>query len=78
MLTSLSNSEGVASNFSKGSTGVGTKKRFKGIPQQYIIPDMYKHLIENEGNTVQVDFLKFKREWGSVKGYIEEKTLKAT
>jgi DNA polymerase elongation subunit (family B) len=54
------------------------KKRFKGVPQEYIVPDMYMHLLESNENMVQVNFLKFKREWGSVSGYIESKALTQT
>lgn len=54
------------------------KKRFKGVPQDYITPDMYTHLLKSKDHTVQVNFLKFKREWGSVKGYIEKKTVRQT
>lgn len=54
------------------------KKRFKGVPQQYIVPQMYAHLLKNVNNMVEVQFLKFKREWGCVSGYIESKTLKQT
>ncbi|PIA12557.1 DNA polymerase [Coemansia reversa NRRL 1564] len=52
------------------------KKRFKGVPLQYITPELYTHLIE--GKEAQIQFLKFKREWGAVKGYIESKTVTAT
>jgi hypothetical protein len=54
------------------------KKRFKGIPMQYITPELYTHLLESKEHTVQVNFLKFKREWGSVSGYIESKVVTAT
>ncbi|KAJ2508679.1 hypothetical protein GGI11_006025, partial [Coemansia sp. RSA 2049] len=49
------------------------KKRFKGVPQMYIRPEMYTHLLKSPNNTVQVEFLKFCREWGAVHGYIESK-----
>ncbi|PIA12612.1 DNA polymerase [Coemansia reversa NRRL 1564] len=54
------------------------KLRFKGVPQQYIKPEMYTHLLNNPNHKVQVDFLKFKREWGAVHGYIESKTVTQT
>nr|CAD91889.1 DNA-polymerase [Babjeviella inositovora] len=54
------------------------KKRFKGVPSAYIHPDLYTHLLENPSNTAKISFLKFKREWGSIKGYIEHKNVKAT
>ncbi|KAJ2553870.1 hypothetical protein EV175_002784, partial [Coemansia sp. RSA 1933] len=47
------------------------KKRFKGVPQAYIRPDLFMHLLQHPDNKVQIDFLKFKREWGVVRGYIE-------
>ena len=52
------------------------KKRFKGVPLQYITPELYTHLIE--GKEAQIKFLKFKREWGAVQGYIESKIVTAT
>ncbi|MCQ9168418.1 DNA polymerase domain-containing protein, partial [Corynebacterium amycolatum] len=52
------------------------KKRFKGVPIQYITPELYIHLLNDK--TAQIKFLKFRREWGSVKGYIESKNVKAT
>ncbi|PIA12613.1 hypothetical protein COEREDRAFT_90145 [Coemansia reversa NRRL 1564] len=54
------------------------KKRFKGVPQAYIQPDLFSHLLESPDNTAQIDFLKFSREWGVVRGYIESKTVTAT
>jgi hypothetical protein len=54
------------------------KKRFKGVPQEYIVPDMYSHLLLSNEHTVQIDFLKFKRDWGCVHGYIESKTVQQT
>ena len=58
--------------------GLKYKQRFKGIPQEYIRPEMYAHLLKSKEHYVQVHFLKFKREWGSVKGYIERKTVMQT
>lgn len=52
------------------------KKRFKGVPLQYITPDLYIHLLEDK--KAVVEFLKFRREWGSVRGYIEQKNLRMT
>lgn len=57
---------------------VKEKKRFKGIPQSYIHPDMYTHILADSSNTVIVDFLKFRRKWGIVHGTIESKKVKAT
>lgn len=54
------------------------KKRFKGIPQEFIRPEMYTHLLKSKDHTVQVHFLKFKREWGCVQGYVERKTVRQT
>ncbi|KAJ2878837.1 hypothetical protein H4R27_005626, partial [Coemansia aciculifera] len=54
-----------------GKYGSRYKYRFKGVPQAHIKPEMYSHLLDNPSNSAQIDFLKFKREWGSVKGYIE-------
>jgi hypothetical protein len=54
------------------------KKRFKGVPQDYIVPQMYTHLLKSPHHRVEVEFLKFKREWGCVRGYMETKTLKQT
>ncbi|KAJ2654115.1 hypothetical protein IWW48_006305 [Coemansia sp. RSA 1200] len=54
------------------------KKRFKGVPQQYIVPEMYTYLLQDPDNRVQIDFLKFKRDWGVVRGFIESKTVSAT
>ncbi|PIA12617.1 DNA polymerase [Coemansia reversa NRRL 1564] len=54
------------------------KFRFKGVPQQYIKPEMYTHLLNSPSHEVRIDFLKFKREWGAVHGYIESKTVTAT
>nr|WOL75532.1 DNA polymerase [Saccharomycopsis selenospora] len=55
-----------------------TKKRFKGIPSKYIVPEMYSFLLESKDHRVQVEFLKLKKIWGAVKGYMENKTVKAT
>jgi hypothetical protein len=55
-----------------------TKQRFKGIPSRYITPEMYSHLIKSSDATVRVSFLKFKRLYGAVEGYIEHKTVKST
>ncbi|GMG19602.1 unnamed protein product [Ambrosiozyma monospora] len=52
------------------------KKRFKGVPIQYITPDLYLHLLK--GKEATIEFLKFRREWGSVRGYIEYKNVKST
>ena len=54
------------------------KKRFKGVPQQYITPELYTHLLESKDNSAQINFLKFKREWGCVKGFVESKNVKQT
>jgi DNA polymerase elongation subunit (family B) len=54
------------------------KKRFKGVPIEYVKPEMYTHLLKSTDHKVQIDFLKFKREWGAVHGYIESKTVTAT
>lgn len=54
------------------------KKRFKGVPASYITPELYVHLLSNESKIAQISFLKFRREWGSVKGYIESKNVRAT
>lgn len=59
-----------------GNPEVLEKKRFKGIPAPFIIPELYTHLIQN--GVANIKFLKFRREWGSVKGYIESKNIKAT
>ncbi|KAJ2654107.1 hypothetical protein IWW48_006309 [Coemansia sp. RSA 1200] len=54
------------------------KFRFKGVPQNCIKPDMYAYLLENPDNRAQIEFLKFRREWGAVHGYIESKVVSAT
>ncbi|KAJ2550535.1 hypothetical protein EV175_004028 [Coemansia sp. RSA 1933] len=54
------------------------KKRFKGVPNHCIRPEMYAHLLKDPSNKVQIDFLKFKREWGTVHGYIESKVVTQT
>jgi hypothetical protein len=54
------------------------KKRFKGVPQEYIKPRLYSHLLLSPDHTAQINFLKFKREWGSVSGHIESKTVRQT
>jgi hypothetical protein len=61
-----------------GKYGSLYKYRFKGVPQAHIKPEMYSHLLDNPSNSAQIDFLKFKREWGSVKGYIESKVVTQT
>jgi hypothetical protein len=62
----------------EGEFGPKYKFRFKGVPQNCIRPEMYAHLLEDPDNKVQIDFLKFKREWGAVHGYYESKTVTAT
>ncbi len=57
---------------------IGEKKRFKGVPAAYIKPELYTHLLKSPDKMAQVKFLKFRREWGSVKGYIESKNIRAT
>ncbi|GMM38136.1 hypothetical protein DASC09_054750 [Saccharomycopsis crataegensis] len=54
------------------------KSRFKGIPSKYVTPDMFSFLLKSKDNKAVVKFLKFRREWGSVRGYIESKEVKAT
>lgn len=54
------------------------KRRFKGVPANYITPELYTYLLSNENKTAQISFLKFRRDWGSVKGYIESKNVRAT
>jgi hypothetical protein len=54
------------------------KKRFKGVPLQYVKPELYAHLIQSPTNTAQIKFLKFKREYGCVHGYNEMKTVRQT
>ncbi|KAG2171240.1 hypothetical protein INT43_004458 [Umbelopsis isabellina] len=54
------------------------KKRFKGVPQMYIRPDLFMHLLQHPDNKAQIDFLKFKREWGVIRGYIESKLVTQT
>jgi DNA polymerase elongation subunit (family B) len=54
------------------------KKRFKGVPQEYIVPDMYTHLLQSNEHAVQINFLKFKRDWGCIRGYIESKHVQQT
>ncbi|KAJ2894294.1 hypothetical protein IWW38_002618 [Coemansia aciculifera] len=54
------------------------KKRFKGVPIEYVKPEMYTHLLKSTDHKVQIDFLKFKREWGAIHGYIESKVVTAT
>lgn len=56
----------------------GEKKRFKGIPQKYIIPELYTHLLKSSDNIAQVNFMKFRKNWGSVSARIEHKIVKAT
>lgn len=60
----------------EGNPHVSEKKRFKGIPANYIVPKLYIRLL-NKG-IAEIQFLKFRREWGSVKGYIESKNVRAT
>ncbi|KAJ1797498.1 hypothetical protein LPJ59_003102, partial [Coemansia sp. RSA 2399] len=55
-----------------------TNHIFKGVPQYCIRPEMYTHLLKDPSHKVQIDFLKFKREWGAVHGYIESKVVTAT
>lgn len=54
------------------------KKRFKGVPLQYVKPELYAHLIKDPDNIAQIKFLKFKREYGCVHGYHEIKTVRQT
>lgn len=61
-----------------GEPEIKEKKRFKGVPAQYITPELYTHLLENNTKQAQIRFLKFRREWGSVKGYIESKNVTMT
>nr|WOF72291.1 DNA polymerase [Saccharomycopsis crataegensis] len=60
------------------SEKVVEKSRFKGIPSKYVTPDMFSFLLKSKDNKAVVKFLKFRREWGSVRGYIESKEVKAT
>ena len=57
---------------------VAYKKRFKGVPQQYIKPDLFTHLLKSPNNNAQIEFLKFKREWGVVRGFVESKLVTQT
>jgi hypothetical protein len=54
------------------------KKRFKGVPADYVKPELFTHLIESKDNTAQIEFLKFKREWGCVSGYNDSKNVSQT
>ena len=69
---------GFYTYFQDGKPCIKEKKRFKGIPSNYIIPELYAHLLSGADKEAKIQFLKFRREWGSVKGYIENKTVKAT
>lgn len=61
-----------------GKYGNKYKKRFKGVPQQYITPGLFRHLFNSKDNTASIMFLKFKREWGCVHGYMECKSVRQT
>jgi hypothetical protein len=54
------------------------KKRFKGVPQENIKPEMFGHLIKTPSHTAQITFLKFQRQWGSIRGYNESKIVRQT
>jgi hypothetical protein len=54
------------------------KKRFKGVPHSYITPDLYVHLLKNTENYAQIEFLRFQREWGCVRGFVQLKTVAQT
>ena len=57
---------------------IAYKKRFKGVPLNYVKPELYAHLIKSPTKTAQIKFLKFKREYGCVHGYYEKKTVTQT
>lgn len=68
----------IGKYFDEKENKIKYKKRFKGVPQQYITPELYTWLLECKDNQAQIKFLKFKREWGCVKGYIDSKTVSQT
>jgi hypothetical protein len=68
----------IGKYFDKKEQKIKYKKRFKGIPYHFITPELYTHLLISKENYAQIDFLKFKREWGCVKGYIESKQVTQT
>jgi hypothetical protein len=54
------------------------KKRFKGIPMRYVVPQLFAHLIADPSNVAKIVFLKFSREWGCITGYKQAKMVTQT
>lgn len=53
------------------------KSRFKGVPAKCIPPELYTFLLDKNNKAI-ISFLKFKRKWGVVITYMENKTVKQT